>query len=426
MLIEDTNSIFMDLVKVNFSFPITSSNLNTYKFNKYDIVLASNEKNCFNFVFCKKNYFASYGNPKDVIIGHVIGGFENILNLKKDDYIEKIECIENIKDENEIIYTNNLNFMLINGDKLFTHSTIKLSTIAPIGSELLYSLVRDGVFSVDTKTASFCSDNTYVEEQCEYENFDSRSVGSVSIRTYGLGRSRIYVYTKDRTSSLAHSIIGFVSNGIELFQYSTLKSKISVKLIPEELNILGLKLNECLNLLKERNIDYELLKQEQNDEDIIVDYTPSTTIEILAKNKVTLTTSKKNNIIKVLFYYDKAPKTIEFFKHSINLKTKKLGCLTASMIYDNTYIFKSFKSAEKYKELMPENIPQKTVFSGEIGITNQSAKRAGYIGIKLEDSSLFGPTGEKFSSTNIIGRIVDPEKLKNIKNNDIIYIQEDM
>lgn len=48
----------------------------------------------------------------------------------------------------------------------------------------------------------------------------------------------------------------------------------------------------------------------------------------------------------------------------------------------------------------------------------------GIIGVKLGDDDLFGPTGEKFSSTNIVGRIVEPEKLSDIKEGDAIYLSE--
>jgi len=48
----------------------------------------------------------------------------------------------------------------------------------------------------------------------------------------------------------------------------------------------------------------------------------------------------------------------------------------------------------------------------------------GTIGVRLVDDDLFGPTGEKLSSTNIIGRIVEPERLKGIEEGDTIYISE--
>jgi len=48
----------------------------------------------------------------------------------------------------------------------------------------------------------------------------------------------------------------------------------------------------------------------------------------------------------------------------------------------------------------------------------------GTIGVRLIDDDLFGPTGEKFSSTNIIGRILEPERLIGIKKGDAIYVSE--
>ena len=95
------------------------------------------------------------------------------------------------------------------------------------------------------------------------------------------------------------------------------------------------------------------------------------------------------------------------------------------MLYEViTYLFRTEKEAVKYKEVLPENTPTGTVLAGEIGITNQSAKRMGTIGVRLVDDDLFGPTGEKFSSTNIIGRIIEPERLIGIEEGDAIYISE--
>jgi UPF0288 family protein (methanogenesis marker protein 3) len=94
------------------------------------------------------------------------------------------------------------------------------------------------------------------------------------------------------------------------------------------------------------------------------------------------------------------------------------------MIYDDTYLFKTEKEVVKYKEILPENSPTDKVLAGEIGITNQAAKRMGTIGVRLIDDDLFGPTGEKFSSTNIIGRILEPERLIGIKKGDAIYVSE--
>jgi len=57
-------------------------------------------------------------------------------------------------------------------------------------------------------------------------------------------------------------------------------------------------------------------------------------------------------------------------------------------------------------------------------VSNRSSKYAGLIGVRLEDSKKYGPTGERFNSTNIIGRIVNAEPLQNVRENETIFISE--
>jgi UPF0288 family protein (methanogenesis marker protein 3) len=133
---------------------------------------------------------------------------------------------------------------------------------------------------------------------------------------------------------------------------------------------------------------------------------------------------KSDKIIDVRLYYDLAPITLDFFRHSLRLKDRPLGPLPVFYTYENTYLFRSEKEAEVYKEINPENTPKAKIKAGEIGVTNQAAKRYGMIGVKLIDDERYGPTGEKFECTNIIGNIIEPERLKGIKAGDIVYIRE--
>jgi UPF0288 family protein (methanogenesis marker protein 3) len=161
------------------------------------------------------------------------------------------------------------------------------------------------------------------------------------------------------------------------------------------------------------------------DDGFIVTQDPATTIGILKEARVTLKGVDPEHLVRVKLYNDLVPKTLEFFRHATGMQYKPVGALAVLMTYDNTYIFKAVeKEADKYKEILPENTPGVKVASGEIGVTNQAAKRAGMVGVKLEDNDLFGPTGEKFASTNIIGRVIETEKLRNFKDEDIMYIIE--
>jgi UPF0288 family protein (methanogenesis marker protein 3) len=44
--------------------------------------------------------------------------------------------------------------------------------------------------------------------------------------------------------------------------------------------------------------------------------------------------------------------------------------------------------------------------------------------MKLVDDKRYGPSGEKFEATNIIGRVLEPEKLKDVSEGETIYIKE--
>jgi len=46
------------------------------------------------------------------------------------------------------------------------------------------------------------------------------------------------------------------------------------------------------------------------------------------------------------------------------------------------------------------------------------------IGVKLTDDSRYGPSGEKFAYTNIIGRVIDLDKLQDIGEGDTVYVTE--
>jgi len=77
-------------------------------------------------------------------------------------------------------------------------------------------------------------------------------------------------------------------------------------------------------------------------------------------------------------------------------------------------------------DLIPENKPEygSAVKAGEIGLTNTASKHEGLIGVRFGDNDKFGPTGEKYDATNIAGRIVNLEKLKKIKEKDVVYFIE--
>ncbi|MBW6470372.1 MAG: methanogenesis marker 3 protein [Methanosarcinaceae archaeon] len=374
-------------------------------------------------IFTKNRHTSDYGAPENGTFAKIISGKNVLLELNKSDAIIRIEPVIEWGQMAERLCTTDLSTKLDDGVKIFTYFEVELSIAAPHGAEHFLSLTRDGTFKVGVVSSSFISDDNLQGEMCNYENFEPRAVGAVSIRTVGNGSGRAYISCDDRTSSLMHTVVGHVTKGIELVKLAQSGQHLDVEMIPRPITILGMNFKEAEEHLS--GIGVKLVRDGHTEEDaIIVTQTPPTTIEILGAGKVKALGVSNSKLVRIELYDDLAPITLNFFRHAIGLQFRPVGPLPVVMTYENTYIFKAEREAEKYKEIYPENSPKGKVLSGEIGVTNQAAKRMGMVGVKTEDDDLFGPTGEKFTSTNIIGRILDIDKLKHFKDGDVMYVTE--
>jgi UPF0288 family protein (methanogenesis marker protein 3) len=52
-----------------------------------------------------------------------------------------------------------------------------------------------------------------------------------------------------------------------------------------------------------------------------------------------------------------------------------------------------------------------------------SRRQIGVIGVRFENNDEFGPTGEPFQGTNIVGKVVEGiENLEKFKEGDTVYV----
>ncbi|AKB76969.1 putative methanogenesis marker protein 3 [Methanosarcina horonobensis HB-1 = JCM 15518] len=374
-------------------------------------------------ILSRKKHTAEYGSPEDGAFATIVTGRKIISKLSREDSILSIEPVIEWEQIAEKKCTTDLSTLLEDEDSVFTYFEVELSRNAPVGAEHFYSLTREGTLKVDVVTSSFISDDSLREVSVPYENFEQRREGAISVRTVGYGTGRTYISREERPSSLVHSVVGQVTKGLELIKLAEKGQKLSIESLPPQIVLLGHGFEEVEPVLS--SIGIELIRDGYTGEDaVIVRQDPPTTLEILGEAKVTAYAVSREKLVEVELYSERAPKSVDFFRHSLGLKTKTVGKLPVYMIYDDTYLFKTEEEVVKYKEVLPENTPADRVLAGEIGVTNQAAKRMGTIGVRLVNDDLFGPTGEKFSSTNIIGRIIEPERLRGIKEGDAIYISE--
>jgi putative methanogenesis marker protein 3 len=408
-------------------FPTSLSwSRNAHEYNRFEVVLgaAGFETKNTQLIFIRKRHTSIYGSPKDGgVLAKIVGGKNTLDRLGKGDKILGIEPIVEWQDLTEKLATRDFDIRLQEGMEIFTHLEVELMLDAPKGAEFFLALTRDGTFKIDSISSSYISSDQLLAERIGFEHREPRLEGSVTIRTAGRGLGRIFIYTADRTSNPSHSVVARVTSGMDLVKLAESGQLISVDVKPERIMLMGSGLNQALQILKDRGIKAEVEGLE-GEEAVVVRQEPDTTMEIIKQNRVRLTTMPAKSLVAVELFYDKAPKSIDYFRHVTGLKERPVGPLPVYFVYENTVLFKPEIEAISYKELLPENKPISPVPAASIGVSNQVAKKIGLIGVRLVEDKRYGPSGEKFEATNIIGKVLEPEKIKDLKEGETVYILE--
>jgi putative methanogenesis marker protein 3 len=260
-------------------------------------------------------------------------------------------------------------------------------------------------------------------EHIGFEHREPRLEGTVTIRTSGRGLGRIFIYKSDRTSSPGHSVVARITSGMDMLKLAGAGHLLTMRVRPERIMLMGNTLEQALLFLKERGIETEV-EGHTGEDAVVVKQQPGATMDILKQKKIKLTAIPAGRLVAIQLYYDQAPKSLDYFRHVTGLKERPVGPLPIYFVYENTLLFKPEIDAVSYKELLPENKPLGPVPAGSIGISNQVAKKIGLVGVKLVDDRRYGPSGEKFEATNIIGRVLEPEKLQGVSEGETVYVLE--
>jgi putative methanogenesis marker protein 3 len=374
-------------------------------------------------IISKARHSSDYGVKGGGVFARVISGSGILSSLGNDDFIKGIEPVVMLEKFANKILTTDPSTLLEDGMEVYTEVTVELSPKAKEGAEHFYAAVKSGTFRVDFGASSFISTDMMLGDLTPYENLAARSEGTVSVRTDGKGRGRVYISRADMTSNIYHSIVGRVTKGLELVKMASPGQRIAIKTVPMRLSTLGISLAQSCAMLDQANVKYEKTGY-TGDDAVVVQQEPATTMEIASSGKVRLVCLPKSKLIEIELYEDTAPSTAEYFRRATGLKQHAVGGLPLFFKYEETMLFKG--KPVSVGELIPENKPEEgsIVKAGEIGLTNMASKHAGMIGVRFADNNKFGPTGEKYDATNIVGRIKDINRMKDMKEKDMIYFIE--
>ncbi len=411
--------------------PVTSDfepSKESYKYEEKDVLLSLSgfSKEATHIIFAKENIENIYGVPEGTgngVFARIIGGIRTLQQLVDDDKITKIEPVierQTITDSSSI---SKLDTKLEEGNQIFTYCLVEVNNNSPLSVEQFFSILPDNTIKVDYDSNTFIGEYGLEGISKPAEEITDRERGIVTLRNTGKGKGRIYIYREGRVRSESHTTIGKISKGMELIDIAKQGDSITIKSTPEPIKILTKTQKQVEEELKKHNIQQERTGV-TDDNAIIVEQTPSSTLEIIKEGKVQTKGLKEEDLI-VIKLDDNAPRTKAYFEKLTGLIEKPIGTLNVYFAVEDMGVFMFYGDNKEAKGLLPENTPDKMVKAGSFGVTNMSRKNVGVIGIRTIDNDEFGPTAEPFEGTNIVGEVTSNlEQFSKLKDGDTIYVKK--
>ncbi|MGA2160859.1 MAG: methanogenesis marker 3 protein [Methanoregula sp.] len=380
-------------------------------------------------IFSKSRHLADHGaDETGGVVGRVVSGKAVLDRWTTGDRVTKLEPVISWADTSRSFTTTDQSLVLEDGTLIVSHVEItaqgytpdRITTEAAGSVEHLLIALQSGKFTVDRATSTHILDRKLVGTDVPAQFKRPRREGTVTVRTGGPSVGGVYIYRADVPSSPAHSVVGQVVHGIELVKLAKEGDVLSLRVVPPRIDLLGLPLPEAKRMAAGREITLAI--DTDGPDRIVVSQEPGTTLDVLSERSATVTTAPFEKVIDIVLDDARAPLSCDVFRRITGLKEHDAGMMPAFFVFDDVYLFKP-KIPTTFK-IYPENCPTGEVPGAALAITNDSRKGAGLVGVRLSANREFGPTSEPFEGTNIIGRVIDTDKLKSVKERQTVYIRE--
>ena len=399
-------------------------------YERGDVILGCGgyEKERSYLLFSKTRHSADHGaDETGGVIGRVVSGRAVLDRWTTGDRITKIEPVISWADTSRSFTTTDMNLILDGGIQVVTFVRVmaqgfapdRITTEAAASVEHLLIALESGRFVVGRATTTHILDERAFGTDVPAQYKHPRREGTVTVRTNGSLRGGIYIYRADVPSSPSHSIVGQVVHGIELAKLAKDMDVFVIDVQPQRIDLLGLPLDTAKRCALARGFTLNVDKDDASR--IIVSQEPGTTLDVLNERVATVTTAPLTKVIDIELDDAKAPVSCDVFRRITGLKEHDAGMMPAFFTFDDVFLFKP--AIPPGIAIYPENCPVIEARAAALAITNDSRKGAGLVGVRLSANKEFGPTSEPFEGTNIIGRVIDTEKLKAIKELEMVYIR---
>jgi putative methanogenesis marker protein 3 len=396
-----------------------------HQYEKWDVILSLSgfTADATHVIFNKSRHKSVYGAPEENkgIFARVIGGKRTLYHITDDDLIKEIKPVIERSSTVKSATITDLNTVVTDGNDIFTYVLVKTEFKSPDSAEHFFALSQSGKIQVDYDSNSFIGFYELQGLEKSAELIDQRKRGTVTLRNSGKGIGRVYIYREDRVSTPSHTVIGHVEKGMQLLDIANKGDYITFKSDPERIMTLSMTQKEAKEYLSSKGIE-QIREGLEDDDAIVVGQEPQFTMDIIKEGKVKTLGINKDRLIYIDID-DGAPRSSWYFKKLTGLIDSPIGSLRVHFAFPGMKVMMFEGRSKDARGLIPENTPSKCINAGQIGITNMSRRHVGMVGVRFENNDEFGPTGEPFNGTNIVGKVVKGlENLEKFKEGDIIYV----
>ncbi len=396
-----------------------------YRYHRWDVLfsLSGFTADATHLIFSIAEHEAVYGAPEENrgVFARVVGGKRTILKLTDDDEVLEVKPVLERESIVKSAAITNLETILEEGNQVSTYVKVKPNPKSPQSVEHFYALQESGKLRVDYDSNTFVGFYALQGLKKEAEQIEQRKRGIITLRNKGKGVGRVYIYREDRVSTPAHSVLGKVEKGMQLLDMANYNDEVTFKTSPGRIMTLSMTQKEAEEFLKQNGVK-QIREGLEDDHAVVVRQEPYFTMEIIDKGEVKTFGIPEEDIVHIELD-DLSPRSAWYFQKITGLLDSPVGSLNVHFAFPGMKLVMFKSSPKESKGLIPENTPKDVVEAGQIGVTNMSRRHVGMVGVRFEDNNEFGPTGEPFQGTNIIGKVVRGlENLEKYKEGDTIYV----
>ena len=415
---------------VDMSFIKAPVSRQSTDYKLYDVFLSYGGFDSANMHLCisKKDHAGVYGAPDEPlhgVVGRIIQGGHIIPLLRKTDSILKIT--PQTQSRKRAIHLRPYELEtepITSGMEIYTYLPITLFKEAKNSVDHFLSNIDSGIFRVDQASSMYIKNNKYQGVQLSPENAVFRQPGTVTIRNKGMDAGSIYIYKNNTSFSESHTVIGRADpKFLPLIENANPNDNIFIQTSPVSFNFIGKTQKYTSDYLELYNISHTRVGSDADDA-IIVEQRPPSTMDVWLEQTCVTLGLPSSQIMKIQFFHDKSPKSIEHFRKSANMLYFPIGRLQVLENLKTLILFIPISGDESIQAIPREFSAERTI-AGNIGITNALRRLTGTIGIRLNDSDTYGPTGESLEGTNILGQLMSGlDFLEQLDTGDIVWFME--